>query len=171
MKILKNCFTLFVFLFLSAGLANAHPYYVSVCQVEYNTENRALEISVKVFADDLILGLENAGYQNFLLGEKNENPLTGNYIKTYLDSKLKFDVDGVPVPFNFVGKEMEDGAVWLYLEATNVNNFEKLNVHCSLLTEVLDTQNNVIQVEKNQRIKSLLLNKRKTNGTVSFADQ
>lgn len=151
-------------------MGKAHPYYVSLCQVEYNAETKALEISLKTFADDLLLGLKNAGHKDIFLGEERENPETNDFIKTYINSKIKFEVNGKPVSYTFIGKEIEDGVVWSYLEIPDISELKTLNVNCSLLTEVLETQNNIIQVESDKKIKSLLLSKRKTKGTLSFAD-
>ncbi len=152
------------------GISSAHPYYVSLCQVDYNAETKALEISLKTFADDLLLGLKNAGHEGIFLGEERENPETDDFIRTYIESKLKFEVNETPVSFSFIGKEMEDGVVWSYLEIPDISELKTLDVNCSLLTEVLETQNNIIQVEKGKKIKSLLLSKRKTKGTLSFTD-
>lgn len=161
---------MFVLWLCSYSMGNAHPYYVSLCQVEYNAETKALEISLKTFADDLLLGLKNAGHKDIFLGEERENPETNDFIKTYINSKIKFEVNGKPVSYTFIGKEIEDGVVWSYLEIPDISELKTLNVNCSLLTEVLETQNNIIQVESDKKIKSLLLSKKKTKGTLSFAD-
>ena len=161
---------MFVLWLCSYSMGKAHPYYVSLCQVEYNAETKALEISLKTFADDLLLGLKNAGHKDIFLGEERENPETNDFIKTYINSKIKFEVNGKPVSYTFIGKEIEDGVVWSYLEIPDISELKTLNVNCSLLTEVLETQNNIIQVESDKKIKSLLLSKRKTKGTLSFAD-
>ncbi len=35
-----------------------HPFYVSVCQVDFNPENRTFEISIKISTDDFERALE-----------------------------------------------------------------------------------------------------------------
>ena len=159
-----------VLLFFSAMVVKSHPFYVSICQMEYNSETKALEISLKTFADDLILGLENAGHTGLYIGEARENPKTDEILYNYLQSVLQFNVNGQSVNYNFIGKELEDGVVWSYLEITNINNFNELEVRCSLLTEVLESQSNIIQVEKNKKIKNLLLSVHQTRGKVLFDD-
>lgn len=161
---------MFVLWLCSYGIGNAHPYYVSLCQIEYNVETKALEISLKTFADDLLLGLKNDGHKDIFLGEEREKPKTDDFIRTYIESKIKFEVNGKPVSFTFIGKEIEDGVVWSYLEIPDISELKTLDVMCSLLTEVLETQNNIIQVESDKKIKCLLLSKRKTKGTLSFVD-
>ena len=171
MKIGKKFLILFIVFWASMGWLNAHPYYVSIFQVQYNTENKSLEVSVKVFADNLLQGLENAGYSDIFLGQENENPQTDTFITEYLQSKIEFAVNGKLQPYQYIGKELEDGVVWLYLEITGIERFERFGISCSLLTEVYETQSNIIQVEKNKQIKSLLLNRKKTTGTLVFAEQ
>ncbi|MCF6333363.1 MAG: hypothetical protein L3J11_08765 [Draconibacterium sp.] len=76
---------MFVCLFTFCPVAtNAHPFYVSICQVDYNKENQSLEISVKIFANDLLVALEKAGATKIFLGEKKENPETDKFIFNYL---------------------------------------------------------------------------------------
>jgi len=147
---------------------SAHPYYVSICQIAFNRETHALEISLKTFADDLLLGLENAGHKEVFLGEARENPKTDQFIADYINSKLQFTVNGSPLKYNFIGKELEDGVVWSYLEITGVDQLHSLDVKCTLLTEIYETQNNVIQVEKDKKIKNLLLNHQKISGRLEF---
>lgn len=169
MKIEKKRFIIILLVF-SSIVAKSHPFYVSICQVEYNNETNALQISLKTFADDLTLGLENAGHTSLYIGEERENPKTDDLIYAYLQSVLKFTVNGQVVNYNFIGKELEDGVVWSYLEIMNIENFNKLEVKCTLLTEVLESQSNIIQVEKNKRIKNLLLSINNTRGTILFEE-
>lgn len=166
-KIIKKYLFLLLFA-VQASVAAAHPFYVSICQVDFNRESQSLEISVKIFADDLLLGLENAGAAKIYLGEARENPKTDEYIFNYLRSKLAFTVNGKAAGYTFVGKEMESDVVWTYLEIGNIQELNTVGVDCSILTEVLATQSNIIQVNNGETIKNLLLDKRKTHGTVSF---
>jgi len=167
-KIIKKYLIL---LLLVAGVfsnANAHPYYVSLCQVNFNSQTKSLEIQMKIFADDLAQGLEKAGHDHLYLGEERENPDTDKFIFDYLKKVLSFRVNGKDATYQYVGKEMDKGAVWVYMEIAEVEDLTSIDVNCSLLTEVLETQSNMIQVQKGKTVKNLLLNKRNTTGTLSF---
>jgi hypothetical protein len=167
-KIAKKILFLFFFLCLGLNSVYSHPFYVSICQVDFNQETHSLEISLKVFADDLILGLENAGASKLYLGEKKENKKTNTYIFDYLDSSLIFFINNKRKNYSFVGKEMESDVVWIYLEITDVNALDKIKVDCKLLTEVLETQSNIIQINNGSEIKSMLLNRRKQSDTITY---
>lgn len=151
---------------ISSG--SAHPFYVSICQVYLNRETKSLEISVKIFADDLSKALANSGHDHLFIGEDREDPNTDTYLFNYLKSNLQFDINGKMAEYQFVGKEMEDAVIWTYLEIKNVDDLESVYAQCTLLTKVFDTQSNIIQVEKDKKIKNLLLNNRETSGTILF---
>ncbi|MCK3683439.1 DUF6702 family protein [Maribellus sp. YY47] len=170
MKIIKKYLLLLLLVAGTALSGAAHPYYISLCQVKLNSETASLEIQVKTFADDLLLGLQKAGHDHLYLGEERENPETNQYIFDYLKKVLNFRINDKELNYEFVGKEMENGTVWTYLEISGVKDFTTIEVKCSLLTEVLETQANMIQVQKGETIKNLLLNKRTTNGALAFND-
>lgn len=161
---------LFLLYFFVAGefSALAHPFYVSICQVDFNRQTHSLEISVKTFADDLIAGLEKNGASKIYLGEQRENSETDKWISNYIKSKIRFVVNGKNVEFSFIGKEMETDVVWSYFEIENISELSEIEVHCTLLTEIYENQSNIIQINYGEEIKNLLLSKKKTTDSVTF---
>jgi hypothetical protein len=168
MKINKKYIILLLFVFIGTNFVKAHPYYVSICEVDFNRENHSLEISLKLFADDLLLGLEKNGRNKIYLGEKIENQETDTYILEYLKNRLSFKVNQKNVEYTFIGKELEDGVVWIYLEIKNVNQLLTFEVESRILLEVVENQNNIIQVNVGGTIKNLLLDKRTISGVLDF---
>lgn len=168
MNLEKKYFILLLFLILGANTVKAHPFYVSICQVDYNSETRSLEIALKVFSNDLLLGLENKGKTKIYLGEKKENPKADEYIFDYVKSQMIFTVNHQKVNYNFVGKEMQDDVVWVYLEVENVNALTSLGVESKLLTEIFDDQKNIVQVNNKGSIKNMLLNKNNSVDEIEF---
>ena len=168
MKIAKKYFILFILLLSISVGAGAHPYYVSICQVDFNRESQALEIALKIFTDDLSLALESKGERALFIGDERESAKAERLIREYVDSRLHFKINDVPVSCNYVGKEPEAGAMWIYFEIKDIKELLSLDVECSLLVEVLDSQNNIIQVNKDGKVKNLLLNRRELEGRLTF---
>ena len=48
-----------ILLVFFAVSVKAHPFYVSIATLHYNQESRALEITLKVFTDDLEASIKN----------------------------------------------------------------------------------------------------------------
>lgn len=168
MKVSKKSINLLLFLLLFCNFVSAHPFYVSICQIDHNEETQALEVSVKIFADDLLLALKENGHTHLYLGEEKEHPDLDTIINTYLTKKLQIRIDNKTLNHRFVGREQEKDVVWIYLEMEQVDPFHSLEIECSMLTEVLPDQSNIVQVRKSDARKNLLLNKRKTKGTLHF---
>lgn len=168
MTMTKKLFFLIYFFLIGFISVQAHPFYVSICQIDFNSETHSLEISVKTFADDLILALEKEGATKIYLGEEKENPATNKLIFNYLKSHLSLKVNGEKVAFKFIGKEMETDAVWTYLEIDNISELNEIEVNCTLLTEIFDSQNNIIQINKGEGIKSMLLDRKKNKDSLTF---
>ncbi len=170
MKINKKIIIPLLFVFLGVNFTNAHPFYVSICQVDYNKQDETLEISLKIFANDLLEALANEGETKIYLGEQNENPKTDTLIYNYVQKHLNLEVNNQLFHYNFLGKEMDKDVVWSYFEIENIGSLESLSVSCDLLVQEFESQNNIIQVNKNGIIKNLLLNKNKTSGMLEFTN-
>ena len=146
-------------LFNGVKEGNSHPFYVSICQINFNEQNHSLEISVKIFADDLQAALSERNIENLFLGESREIPQSNQFILEYLTENLSISANGKPREFSFIGKELEDDAVWCYMEIKNVNVLNSIEVKDTILTGMFDTQNNIVQVTSNGKTKNLLLRK------------
>ena len=55
-----------------------------------------------------------------------------------------------------------------YQNLLDKNEPEEIAVHCNILTEIFDTQNNIIQISKNNEILSMIFDKRKTEDSIKF---
>ncbi len=157
-----------VYFFLMQFSVFAHPFYTSMCQVDFNEKTHSLEISVRFYADDLIAALEYQGAPELFLGEKKEIPQTDSLTNAYIQSKYKFIVNGEKTEFTFIGKELDMDVVWCYFEIKKVSDLKQIEVQCSLLTELYDSQNNIIQITKNGVTKNMLLSKSKTVDSLKF---
>ena len=168
MKLIKKSILLFSLFLVLSATANSHPFYVSICQIDFNEENQTLEVSVKIFVNDLLTALNKNGVPELFIGEERENKKTNEYIFEYLKSNLKIRVNGKAVNYSFIGREMETDVLWSYLEIMEVSELIEIEVECSILTEVFDLQSNIIQVNNGTTIRNLLLTKRKTRDFITF---
>ncbi len=169
MKISKKIkFLCIFFLLVFPGLGMAHPLHVSLCQVDFKKQEKTLEISVKIFADDLLNALSKQNIPDLYLGEKNENPKSDEYILSYLKKNLSFKINDTKADYLFVGKEMEDDAVWCYAQINNVSELNQIEATDCILTEIYDDQNNIVQVNNGKKILNLLLDRKKNSGTLDF---
>lgn len=147
---------------------NPHDYHVCITQVDYNPNRAALEISVKLFADDIEKAITKLGGPPMHLGEAREVVGTDSLLSMYLRHKLTFAVDGKVHTWHWVGHEAELDEVWCYLEITGIDELPSLQVTNGILTEVYEDQSNAVHVRVGPTTKSLFFNRNILKGSLSF---
>jgi hypothetical protein len=165
------CF-LFAAIYLAAGTAKAvvlpHDFHVSVTQITYNTQTQALEITVKIFAEDLERSVLALGGGDLRLGDPREATHADDAILGYLRNRLSVKVNEQAMPYSWVGKEVEIDALWCYLEIKDILHLTSLEITNRILTEIFEDQANVVHIEAYAQKKSLFLSKSMLSERISF---
>jgi hypothetical protein len=125
--------------------SDKHDFHVSIIDVNHNQEKNSIEVSLKVFIDDLEKALteENKAPKLFL-NTKKENQKGDTYIKAYLNKHFKISIDGEAVNGSYLGKEYENDVCWMYVEYTNIKKPKSINIQNSMLLETYSDQANII---------------------------
>lgn len=165
---MKKTFLLFLAI-LPLFAFTAHKFYVSNTDVSYNEKTRSLEIISRVFIDDMEELLKKRYDKDLYLLKDGEHEKADAYLEKYLKNKLNITVDGKEKQLNYIGKEYDNDQLILYLEAPKVEPFQKITVENLVLSDLFPEQKNVIKVEKNGKIKSLLLGLFEPQGTLKFS--
>src|SRR5215217_7652052 len=96
--------TLYQWLLVSL-IALVHPFFVSMTDINYNDKEKSLEISVRIFTDDLENALRKYHKDKIdILHPANQNTMNG-YVKDYIQQHLQLNVNDKPVQLSFVGYE------------------------------------------------------------------
>lgn len=152
------------------SFTSAHKFYVSVTEIEYNEENRALQIISRVFTDDMENLLRTRYNKDLYLTKKEEHPAADDYIAKYLNGKLEVQVNGERKVLNYLGKEYDNDQLIFYVEVEEVEPFEKISVRNEILTDLFPDQKNVVHVSRNGKTKSLLLSGYEEQGLLNFGN-
>lgn len=145
-----------------------HPFYISLTEIRYNPKEKSLEISQKIFRDDLENALtgQYKSKINFLIpGNKAE---LEKKVKKYILDNNDIYINGEKLMLNYLGYELEDEAIWFYLEALTVPVPKTADVKNSILHKNFDSQQNVINFYLSKNPKSLILLKGKDKGLIRF---
>ena len=135
-----------------------HPLYVSVTEINHNAAEKTLEISIRIFSDDLEQVLEKNNKTTLdILAEKDKTRFD-QYIPSYISKNLMLTIDGKQVQLSYVGFETENEATYCYFEVKNVTSVKKLDVTNSILYDFNDTEMNIVHVTVNGSRKSNKVN-------------
>lgn len=128
----------------AAHAAAAHKFYTSLTRVEYNASEKSVEVTLRVFADDLELALKRrAGREVRLDREKDTDQLVLAYLRGTFEIKNR---DGEAKALKWVGMELRAGVAWLYVEAEMPEGLAGARLRDQLFFELFDEQVNTVSV-------------------------
>lgn len=123
-----------------------HPFYVSVTEINHNSKNKTIEISSKIFFDDLEHDIEKENKISFdiikPIDKVKVNALIANYVKKHLILKI----DGKVHAMNFVGYEIQGEAAWCYFEIPKINKISTIEINNNILHQLHAEQINMLNV-------------------------
>ena len=140
------------------SLVNNHPFFVSVVEIEHNTNNKSLEVSCKFFTDDFEQTIEHANRTSLDINSANYKSAFDKFIPFYINQHLALAVDGKQVKMNYVGYEVDKESVYCYFEVPNVAKLKNLDANNNLLYDFNKDQINIMHVMVNGKRVSKKLN-------------
>lgn len=166
--VLKRTVLLVFIVFTLFGFTAIHDYYVSITQVEFVKSEKAVQITTRLFLDDLEKALQkNYGDTLKLNSGKNEK-IIDNYLSRYLKQALTIKINGKQVPLDFLGKEYDIDVAICYIEIKNIEAITSFEVSNTALFNVFDNQENIVRTLINSKHKTFVLDKWNTTGSVKF---
>lgn len=166
MKI-KNKLFLIIVLPLFAFTA-IHKYYVSVTQIEFVKEKKAVQIISRIFIDDLEDVLQLRYNEDLIIKKENEAPNVNYFIEKYLNGKLLITINGEEKTINYLGKEFDNDIVVCYLEIEDVKEISSIEIQNLVLFDLYKEQQNIIRTNINSKNKSFILIKENDKGLLNF---
>lgn len=144
-----NYLLLFFLLNLVSPPAAVHDIHLSNCEIVYKAEESSVQISLRIFIDDLEAAIVQSGTEPLYLCTKKEHADSESYIVEYIKDMFKIQIDGTPTEYNFIGKEISDdlAALWCYLEIENATPTKSLGIENQVLMDLYDDQRNLTKVK------------------------
>jgi len=146
----------------------AHVFYVSIARVKWNVDDARLDISVRIFTDDLEEAIVAKGGPRLRLWTDQAHADRDRHVSAYLDSRLAFRVNGVDRQLTYAGMEDALDATACLVQIKGVGRVETIEVENRILIEMFDTQANVMRFEIGGEKKYVNLSKKTVTGTVRF---
>ena len=134
-----------------------HDFHTSLTQMHFEARSQTVEISVRMFTDDLETALtrENGGKPVRLSGPVKPDQLLEKYVRRHFivaDARRKQRI------YTYLGYEQEADAYWVYLEmpASGADTFRNIVIKQDILMDLFDDQVNLINIQYNQQKKTLV---------------
>lgn len=133
-----------------------HDVHVSVCDIIEKTEGSELEVSVRVFYDDL---LKAVGLQ---AGEELPEDYTGSddLIEKFIIKHLSISINGNLVPLKYLESVSYPPAVWTTFKVELSDPISEIEVKNSIMIDVFDDQVNMVNLKYKGKKKVYSLDKK-----------
>lgn len=151
----KHFLLLVAIIFLSAF--SVHKFYVSVTQIDYIPSKKRIEITSRIFIDDLEKALQKKYNKKVHLTSSKELPEAEELIKSYLKENIKISINKKPQNIEFLAKEVEGDVLILYTKIAISKKINTFEVYNAILTEIYAEQQNIVHININSNKKSILL--------------
>jgi hypothetical protein len=159
--------SLILFLFVVICSAYCpHPVHVTVTNIDFSKENKAFEISIKVFSDDfesIILKMKNVELN---LGKANEFGESDKYICEYVRNNFSISINNdkfADKKLKFLKREVREGALWIYFRYPLSKKIDVLKVNNTLLNDLYPDMTNLVIIKLNETENGYTLNKNTTS--------
>ena len=147
-----------------------HPFHVSVCDIKYSKPQESLQITHRIFIDDLENAIrnENGIFLDIIKSEEENKKSLEEYVQKYIGHRFLISINGKDMQPVYLGMELEGDVVWIYWETSEIIAPKNLKIFNSILLEQFDDQINLTHVDINGTIKTVKTDQRKNTGKVSF---
>lgn len=141
------------------GFQGLHKYYVSVTDIKIIESSGTIQVTTRIFIDDLELALQNIGNDESLRLSDNDSDEIKELMKVYMKSHFKIYINDKPANLSYLGREYEDDVVYVYMEIAHLKTVSNLEIQNSILFETYEEQEHIIKTKSEQGAKSFILNK------------
>lgn len=148
--------------------AGTHPIFVSVAQIDYNSKEKTLEISCKLFTDDFEKALRS-DYKTYvdLINPKDKTAMD-KLVNDYVQKHFTIYLEGKPIAIKYLGYEQIEEGIYSYYEATNISQPKNVSIFNTLLYAYHEQQMGLMHVTVNGIRKSTKLNNPDSKAEVKF---
>lgn len=148
---------LFVFCLIVCSSFVVHKFYVSVTQIDHVPNKKRIEITSRIFIDDLEKALTKKHKAKLNITSSNEVPEAEEYIKAYIKEKIKISINKKPQVIEYLTREVEGDVLIIYTKIAISKKINTFEIYNSLLTEVYSEQQNIVHINIDSNKRSILL--------------
>ena len=165
-KLLQFIMPLFLVVLLSSFAW--HKFYVSVTQIDFVPNKKRVEITSRIFIDDLEKALEKKFKKKFYLTSTKEIENSETLIQEYLKEKIKISINKKAQNIEYLAREVEGDVLIFYTKIAISKKINTFEIYNSLLTDTYKEQQNIVHLNINGNKNSFLFTNSETNQKIVY---
>lgn len=141
------------------SLSGEHKFYISKTMIDFNARTAQFEVTCKLFTDDVELAIGGAQAEEMRLGSEREVADANQRMEKYLHDHFALKINGAPIEWRWVGKEVDGDMLFCYMEFYRQPDFATLQVTNDILVAQFPDQQNIVDLTINGTTQTLVFNK------------
>lgn len=154
------------FMFVLFSAFAVHKFYVGMFQLEFVAQKKELQITTRLFIDDVNDALEKKYHKRTFIADPKESKEDQISLQNYIVEKFKIKINNQSKAYFFLSKEVENNVLICYFKIKDIPKINSIEIENSIMTELYPEQQNIIQFNNNGKKSSLLFTEETTTGTL-----
>ena len=160
---------LLIIISLSLSTCFGHKYYVSIADMEYNSDKNQIDVSMNLTAHDFEHVLEKYFDRAIHIEDVADSSEVGLFIQKYISEKFKVYSNNLICTFEYLGKEVNlKEELFLYFSFKGIANPLSISVESSIMFDLSKEQQNIVHYKYKDRTKSVTLVSSKNEAEINF---
>lgn len=161
MKTAAFCLALF-------ALGAMHPFHVGVFEFKHNERDQKLEVTCKIFIDDIELALKKETGELYDLTKNSKSEKVKKAVNDYLLRRITVAINKKNESLHFIGAEPEGDSMWCYYEINGVKRINSFSVKNTIFFELYNDQSNLVHLNYKNETRSLKLDSGNDKGILVY---
>ena len=143
-------------------LSNIHDYYVSSTELVYVSEKEQVQLTTRIFIDDLEAFFNAQAEVSVQLSPDLDSNRIDSLVQDFFESNFQLIFDEKVVPINYLGRQYKEDQILIFAEVNNVSPPHSFEIHNTILISFREGQQNIIHFKTSSVKKSFLMNASRT---------
>ena len=144
-----------------------HDLHISVCEIEVDYQSKTLEISQRIFLDDLEQALILYSGRNDIdiLQPKDKDALE-SLLRNYVLDNFQIHVNENTKKLAYLGSQIRGDVIVVYIEIPKIKQVNVIEIKNSVLMSLFPDQVTLVHIKKSGNTKSLKLDAYSPSGVI-----
>jgi hypothetical protein len=150
-----------ILLLLLPFTLQAHKFYTSVTQLDFNPSEKCFQVTMNVFIDDLEAALTQENKQ--VVKWKSDQPALNTLLLKYLSKHLNVKLNQKPASqFRFIGTKEQKDLLIIYFEIPVEKTLKNIEITDTFLMDMFPIQSNIVNLNYQDKKHTFLFQKGKS---------
>ena len=142
-----------------------HGIYITVIEINHDTDTHKGQVIIKSFSDDLVSVLRAMSFNI----PQDANPCEEkDSLSAYIEMHLKIKINGIALDLKIADCAIESDTHWIYNDFEHTGDLEIVIVETDWMTELFGNQQNILKVRSGDRRLNDRLSAEKTISELEF---